>query len=76
MEELSQILGVPILYQIPFTGLEKEPRREEISSALHLQRYNIVANWETRSGVKNFLPKFLLEKAWLFWEDMDLKAFK
>ena len=33
-------------------------------------------NWETRSGVKGFLAKFLVEKARLFWEDMDFKAFE
>ena len=36
MEEFSQLLGVPILDQLPFTGIEKDPRPEEISRALHL----------------------------------------
>ena len=36
MEEYPQILGVPILYQLPFTGIEREPRPEEIAQALHL----------------------------------------
>ena len=43
---------------------------------MHLKRSDIVANWETRSGVEGFLSKFLLEKARLFWEDMDFKAFE
>ena len=60
MEEFSQLFGVFILYQIPFTGLEKDPRPEEIASALHLQRSDIVANWETRSGVKGFLAKYVI----------------
>ena len=37
MEEFSQLLGVPILNQIPFTGLEKDPQPEEIAPALHLK---------------------------------------
>ena len=44
MEEFSQILGVPILDQIPFIGIEKYPRPEEIARDLHLQRFNVVAN--------------------------------
>ena len=69
-------MGVPILDQIPFTGIEKDPRPEEIALSLHLQRFDIVANWETRSGVKGFLVKFMFEKAQLFWDALDLKAFE
>ena len=36
MEEFYQLLGVPILDQVPFTDLEKDPQPEEIASALHL----------------------------------------
>ena len=62
MEEFSQLLGVPIIDQLPFTNIEKDPRPGEIALALHLQWSNIMANWETRSGVKGFLAKFLFEK--------------
>ena len=37
MKEFSQLLGVPILDKLPFTGLEKDLRPEEIALALHLQ---------------------------------------
>ena len=63
LEEFSQLLGVPVFDQIPFTGLEEIPKPEVIAKALHLKRSDIVTNWETRSGVKCFLAKFLLEKA-------------
>ena len=76
MEEFFHLLGVPILDEIPFTGLEKEPRPEEITLALHLQRSDIVANWEIRSGVKGFLAKFLFEKTQQFWDALDLQAFE
>ncbi|CAI8611684.1 unnamed protein product [Vicia faba] len=62
MEEFSQLLGIPILDQIPFNSTERDPSPEEVSRALHLQQSNVTANWETRSGVKGFLAKFLLEK--------------
>ena len=72
MEEFSQLLGVPILDQLPFTGIERDPRPEDIARALHLQRFNVVENWETRSGVKGFLSKFLFDKAQQFWDALDL----
>ena len=35
-----------------------------------------MANWETRSGVKGFLAKFLFEKAQQFWDALDLQDFE
>ena len=68
--------GVPVLDQLPFTGLEGIPKPEFIAKALHLKRADIIANWETGSGFKGFLDKFLLEKDHSFWEDMDFQAFE
>ena len=76
MEEFSQLLGIPILGKIPFTGIEKDPIPKEIALALHLQRSDIVANWENKSGVKGFLAKFLFAKAQLFWDALDLQVFE
>ena len=76
LEEFSLLLGVPVLNQIPFTGLEGIPKLEVNVEALHLKRVDIIANWETRSGGRGFLAKFLLEKARSFWEDMDFQAFE
>ena len=72
IEEFSQLLGVPILDQLPFTGIERDPKPEEIARALYLQRSDVVANWETRSGVKEFLANFCLRipnffrRLWIF----------
>ena len=63
VEEFSQLLGVPILNQLPFNGMERDPKPEEVAQALSLQWSDVVANWETRRGVKGFLAKFLFEKA-------------
>ena len=62
-EEFYQLLGVPILDQMSFTGLEETQKHEVIAKTLHLKKSDIVDNWETRSGIKGFLAKFLLEKA-------------
>ena len=36
MEEFSQLLGVPILDYMPFSGLEEAPKPEVIATVLHL----------------------------------------
>ena len=76
LEEFSLLLGVPVLDQISFTGLEGIPKPEVLAEALHMKRADIIANWETRSGVKGFLAKFLLEKDRSLWDDMDFQAFE
>ena len=72
MEEFSQLLGIPILDQLPFSGTERHPKPEEISKALSLQRSDIVTNWETRGSVQRISVKFLFEKAYYFWDTHDL----
>ena len=44
MEEFYQLLGVPVLDQIPFPGLEETPKHEVIANALHLKSSDIIAN--------------------------------
>ena len=44
LEEFSYLLGISILEQTPFTGLEDVPRPEDIASALHLKRADVVSN--------------------------------
>ena len=38
LEEFSDLLGISILEQTPFTGLEEVPRPEDIALALHLTK--------------------------------------
>src|ERR1044072_5880460 len=76
LEEFSKLLGIPILDQMTFTGLEKVPKYEDIASALHLKRSNIEANSETRSGVKRLLAKFLTNKSLEFLKAMSFQAFE
>ena len=55
--------------------MERDPRPEEIARALHLQQSDVTTNWETMSGVKGFLAKFLFEKAQDCCNSLDLQAF-
>ena len=76
LEEFSQLLDIPILEQFPFTILEEVPKPEVIASTLHLKWADMVSNWETRSRVKGFIAFFMIDKAQLFWDDMDFQAFE
>ena len=60
MEEFSQLFDVPVLNQLPFNGMERDPKPEEIAQALYLQRSDVVANWETRSGIKRVSSQVLV----------------
>ena len=76
IEEFSELLGISVLEQTPFTGWEKTLKPEEIAAALHLTKEEVMANWETRSGAKGFLAKFLVDKANYFWDSLDFKDFE
>ena len=71
LEEFSHLLGISILENMPFTGMEETPRPEDIALALHLKWADVVSNWETRSGVEGFLAKFVMDQAQLLWDNLD-----
>jgi len=76
LEEFSRLLGIPILDQTPFSGLEKILRSEEVAAALHMTKSDIETNWVTRSEVKGLLAKFLINKAREFLKPMSVHAFE
>ncbi|KAI5429188.1 hypothetical protein KIW84_033976 [Lathyrus oleraceus] len=76
LEEFSKILGIPILDQVPFSGLEKMPKAEEVAAALHMTKSDIETNWVTRSGTKGLLAKFLISKAREFLKVVNVHAFE
>src|SRR3954471_1073429 len=76
LEEFSELIGLPVRDQLPFTGLERIPKPEIIDAALHLRKSEIEPNWETKSGVKGLLAKFLMEKARLLLENKSYPAFE
>ena len=44
LEEFSDLLGISILEQTPFTGWEVPLKPEEIASALHLTKAEVMSN--------------------------------
>ena len=44
IEEFSQLLGLHVLDQMPFTGLEEAPKLEDIVAVLHVKQSDIISN--------------------------------
>ena len=44
LEELSQLLRIPILNKLPFNGTERDPNPEEIAQALHLHSSDVTTH--------------------------------
>ena len=44
LEEFSRLLRIPILNQLPFNGMERDPKPEEIAQALHLPSSDITTH--------------------------------
>src|SRR3954468_19201427 len=74
--EFSELIGLPVRDQLPFTGLERIPKPEIIAVSLHLRKSEIESNGETKSGVKGFLSKFLMGKARSLLKDRSYQAFE
>ena len=64
------------MLKLPFNGMERDPKPEEIAQALSLKWSDVVETWETRGGVQGFPAKFLFEKANYFWDSLDLQDFE
>ena len=69
-------MRIPILNQLPFNRTERDPKPEEIAQALHLHLSYVTTHWETRSGIKGVLAKFLFEKAQGCWNSIYLQDFE
>ena len=64
-------MGIPILDQLSFSGLEKIPSSQEIADMLHMEVSDIVANMTTKGGIQGLPSDFLITKATLFGKAMS-----
>ncbi|KAI5438886.1 hypothetical protein KIW84_024565 [Lathyrus oleraceus] len=76
LEEYAYHMGIPILDQLPFSGLEKIPSSQEIADMLHMDVSDIVANMITKGGIQGLPSDFLITKATLFGKAMSKEAFE
>ncbi|KAI5442952.1 hypothetical protein KIW84_011838 [Lathyrus oleraceus] len=76
LEEYAYDVGIPILDQLPFNGLEKIPSSQEIADMLHVDVSDIVINMTTKGGIQGLPSDFLIAKATLFGKAMSKEAFE
>ncbi|XP_058725899.1 uncharacterized protein LOC131597206 [Vicia villosa] len=63
LEEVSSILGLPVLDQMPYTGEEETPKLEDVAAALHLPRSEIKKVWVNKGEYTGLPIDFLYNQA-------------
>ncbi|KAI5411191.1 hypothetical protein KIW84_056360 [Lathyrus oleraceus] len=76
LEEYSHLIGIPILDQVPFSGLESIPSAREIASLLHIDEDLIRANLTTKGGIRGFPSEFLITQATFYGKARSEDAFE
>ena len=66
LEEYAHLVGIPILDQVSFSGLESIPTSQEIADLLHVDVSDIGAHMTTKGGIQGLPSNFLISKATLF----------
>ncbi|KAI5403810.1 hypothetical protein KIW84_051096 [Lathyrus oleraceus] len=55
LEEYAHLVGIPILDQVPFSGLESIPTSQEIADLLHIDESLIRAHMTTKGGIQGHI---------------------
>ncbi|XP_050908377.1 uncharacterized protein LOC127122001 [Lathyrus oleraceus] len=76
LEEYSYLVGLSISNQIPFYGLEEDPKPLDIAKALHLKKFEIEDHMTSKSGIQGIPAKFLIGRAHYFAGIRSVDAFE
>ncbi|KAI5432987.1 hypothetical protein KIW84_020329 [Lathyrus oleraceus] len=71
LEEYAYLVGIPILDQLSFNGLERVPTSQEIADLLH-----IGAHMTTKVGIQGLPSNFLIAQITLYGKAMSEDAFE
>ena len=75
-EEYSYCVGIPILDQLSFSGLERVPSSQEIVDLLRIDESIIGAHMTTKGGIQGLPSDFLIDQATMFGKAMSEDAFE
>ncbi|AES78817.2 hypothetical protein MTR_7g046110 [Medicago truncatula] len=75
LEEYSYLVGLPVLDEVPFTGLEPIPKAATIADALHLETSLIKTKLTIKGNLPSLPAKFLYQQASDFAEVNNVNAF-
>jgi hypothetical protein len=76
LEEYAHLVGIPILDQVPFSGLESIPTSREIADLLHIDESLIEAHMTTKGGIQGLPSDFLIAQATVYGKAMSEDAFE
>ncbi|KAI5390683.1 hypothetical protein KIW84_075835 [Lathyrus oleraceus] len=76
LEEYAHLVGIPILDQVPFSGLESIPTSQEIADMLHIYESLVKANMTTKGGIQGLPSEFLIAQATVYGKAMSEDAFE
>ncbi|KAI5431425.1 hypothetical protein KIW84_035569 [Lathyrus oleraceus] len=76
LEEYAYLVGIPILDQLPFSGLESIPTSREIADMLHIDESLISAHVTTKGGIQGLPSEFLIAQATVYGKAMSEDAFE
>jgi hypothetical protein len=76
LEEYAHLVGIPILDQVSFSGLESIPTSQEIADMLHIDESLISAHMTTKDGIQGLPSEFLIAQATIYGKAMSEDAFE
>ncbi|KAI5385182.1 hypothetical protein KIW84_071971 [Lathyrus oleraceus] len=76
LEEYAHLVGIPILDQVPFSGLESIPTSREIANMLHIDESLVKAHMTTKGGIQGLPSEFLIAQATVYGKAMSEDAFE
>lgn len=76
LEEYSYWVGLPILDEVPFPGLERTPKIPVIAKTFHLELSDMKKGLDTKDGIQGLTFNYLYQKATTFAEKSDASAFE
>ncbi|KAI5383508.1 hypothetical protein KIW84_070769 [Lathyrus oleraceus] len=76
LEEYAYLVGIPILDQLLFSGLESIPTSQEIADMLHIDESLVGAHMTTKGGIQGLPSEFLVAQATVDGKAMSEDAFE
>ncbi|KAI5397380.1 hypothetical protein KIW84_063262 [Lathyrus oleraceus] len=76
LEEYAYLVGIPILDQLSFSGLERVPSSQEIADMLHIDESIVGAHMTTKGGIHGLPSDFLIAQATYFGKAMSEDIFE
>ncbi|KAI5389495.1 hypothetical protein KIW84_074960 [Lathyrus oleraceus] len=75
-QEYAYLVGIPILDQLSFSGLESIPTSQEIADMLHIDESLVGAHMTTKGGIQGLPYEFLIAQATIYGKAMSEDAFE